>query len=301
MELRHLRHFLSVTEHLNITHASRHLHLSQPALSRQMKELETELGVALFLRKASGLQLTSAGKFLVKEATSTLQRIDLMLRTLSAFAGPTDGRFSVGYDPGAISQWFFRTLARFGSGHPQTELSIREQTTEQLFAALHDGSMDVAILPIAHTAVPPEYESLVIAREPLSLVLSSKHPLAGNSSLRLNQMQDEIMISYQENVGVIWQQFLMDACRLAGFMPEDIVRVSSYSAMLATIAGGKGYSLLPRGLDADLNQAISFIPVSHPVLTMDICAIWRPSSTSTYLPLFLDVLAEGRASIVAIA
>ncbi|WP_263385188.1 LysR family transcriptional regulator [Granulicella arctica] len=129
MDLRHLRHFLVVASQLNITRAARLLGLSQPALSRQIKDLETELKVGLFIREVNGLRLTGAGKFLLKEAQSILDRSDLLVKTFSSFASQEHGRFTIGYDPGAISQKFFGTLSRFGAYHPQIEMSIREQST----------------------------------------------------------------------------------------------------------------------------------------------------------------------------
>jgi DNA-binding transcriptional LysR family regulator len=287
MELRHLRNFMSIADHLNFTRASKYLHLSQPALSRQIKELEAEMGVSLFTRRAAGLELTAAGRFLVKEAKSILQQTDLLLKTIGSFSTQHDDRFSIGYDPGAISQKFFGTLARFGSDHPQIELSIREHSTDQLFAALRSNSVDVAVIPISRHSIPIDCASLIVAQEPLSLVVSSKHALAGNTAVRLTDVADEVLVSYQDDIAPIWNEYVLDACKLAGFKPQRSIRVNSYSSMLGTIAAGKGYGLLPKVLDTNFRQAVTSIPIVHPIVKMDTCAVWRRTLLHCVSPFFL--------------
>ena len=294
MDLRHLRNFLVVAEQLNVTRAAKILDLSQPALSRQMKELEAELQIALFTREATGLRLTGAGFFLTKEAQSILDRTDLLVRTFTTFASQEKGRFTIGYDPGAISQRFFAMLARFGAHHPQIKLSIHEENAVQLLAALRADAMDVAVIPVSEGRVPVDCETFVISKEPVSLVVSSSHDAAKSTGLKLAEMADEVLVSFHEDVAPVWHEYVLDACSQAGFKPAHVIEAQSYSSMLETIAAGEGYGILPRILGTDLELALTTVPVLAPVLTMDTCAVWRRTSKSPSLPLFLEVLTKGR-------
>jgi DNA-binding transcriptional LysR family regulator len=296
MDLRHLRNFLVVADQLNVTRASKLLDISQPALSRQIHDLEDELQIALFIREASGLRLTGAGLFLTKEAQSILDRIDLLVRTFSTFASQEKGRFTIGYDPGAISQRFFGTLARFGAHHPQIEVSIREQSAAQLLAALRADAMDIAVIPMPESTVPSDCERLVISKEPVSLVVSSAHEAAKKSGLELSEMANEVLVSYDEEIAPVWHEYALEACSRAGFKPARVIKTNSYSSMLAAIAAGQGYGILPKILGANRQLALTTVPVLSPILTMDTCAVWRRTSKSHSLPLFLEVLGKGRES-----
>ena len=299
MDLRHLRNFLIVAEQLNVTRAAKILDISQPALSRQVRELEEELQIALFVREVNGLRLTGAGFFLTKEAQIILDRTDLLVRTFSTFASQERGRFTIGYDPKAISERFFGTVARFGAHHPQIEVSIREQSTAQLLAALHAESMDVAVIPVSINTVPVDCDALIISKEPVSLVVSSRHNIANKPGLKLAEMAAEVLVSCDEEVAPVWHEYALDACGRAGFQPAHVIKAGSYGAMLEEIAAGRGYGLLPRIQEADLHLDLATVPVLSPVLTIDTCAVWRRSSKSPSLPLFLDVLSKVPRTAIA--
>ena len=291
MDLRHLRNFLVVAEQLNVTRAAKVLDLSQPALSRQIKELETELQIALFTREVTGLRLTGAGLFLTKEARSILDRTDLLVHTFATFASQEKGRFVIGYDPGAISQRFFAMLARFGAHHPQIEMSIREESSERLIAALHADGLDIAVIPMSPGRMPMDCDTLVISKEPVALVVSTSHDVAKSPGLKLAEMAEQVLVSFQEDVAPVWHEYVLDACSQAGFKPPHVIETNSYSSMLETIAAGEGYGILPKILGTDLKLALTTVPVITPVLTMDTCAVWRRTSTSPALPLFIEVLS----------
>ncbi|WP_263385187.1 LysR family substrate-binding domain-containing protein [Granulicella arctica] len=159
--------------------------------------------------------------------------------------------------------------------------------------------MDVAVFPITKKAVPLDCESLIISREPLALVVSSGHALASSSGVRLSDLAGEVLVSYKEDIAPIWHDYVMEACGKAGFTPSNAVKTDTYSSMLAMIASGKGYGLLPKILGTNLRLALTTVPLVAPLLTIDTCAVWRRASTSQSLPLFLGVLATGRESAVA--
>lgn len=291
VELEHLNKFLAVAEHLSFTRASKALYLSQPALSRQIMGLETELGVALFNRNAAGLELTAPGRLLVKEARSLLQRSNLVVKMMRAFRAEGKEKLSLGYDIAAVSQTFFGTLARFGAQQPDAELSIHEHSVTALLAQLLAGGCDIAVLGIPRGMIPSECQGIIIGQEPLSLIVGRNHPLARHTSVHLDEVRDDALVVYEQVIAPIWNTQSLDACRQAGFEPPTLVKVNSYSSMLGTIAAGKGYGLLANAIDKNIYKDLVSIPIDFPCVSVDTCAVWHRTSTSLSLRLFLTLLA----------
>jgi DNA-binding transcriptional LysR family regulator len=295
LDLYHLRNFIAVCDHLNITHAARYVNLSQPALSRQIKDLETELNVKLFARRTDGLHLTAPGRALAKEAASLLQRTDLLVKTMAAFTNPSAGHFSIGYDLAALSPNFFGTLARFSASHAETELSVREHNALQLLSQLHTGTFDLIVLGMSRDTIPDGCNGVVVSQETLSLVVGRGHALADQPSIRLSEVAREPLVSFQDEIAPIWNSYILNACGLAGFEPNRTVRVNSHGSMLDTISACGGYALLPTSKSQNLGMHVISIPITYPVVAMDLCAVWSSSSTCCVLPAFVDMLLDNSA------
>src|ERR1700742_1756234 len=146
MELRHLRYFVAVAEEENVTRAAAKLRVAQPAVSRQIHDLEEELGLALFERTAKSLHLTDAGKVFLDEARAVLARADEAMKAVRAVAGGERGELRVGYAPSLTVQILPRALRRFQAEHPQVRVALHDLSTEEMLAGLRENRLDLALM-----------------------------------------------------------------------------------------------------------------------------------------------------------
>ncbi|GET38958.1 LysR family transcriptional regulator [Microseira wollei] len=146
MELRHLRYFVVVAEQLSFSRAAGRLYISQPALSRQIKRLEDELGVVLFLRKSDGLKLTEAGKFFMEQAKDILHRSYVAVQSIKAYSINTDEPLVIGYIPTILQSFLGETLHKFSLAYPQVPIRFQEMPPSEQVLALRDGAIDIAFM-----------------------------------------------------------------------------------------------------------------------------------------------------------
>ncbi|HEV7868968.1 MAG TPA: LysR family transcriptional regulator, partial [Chthoniobacteraceae bacterium] len=145
MELRHLRYFVAVAESENVTRAAAKLRVAQPAVSRQIRDLEDELGLALLERTAKSVRLTDAGRFFLTEARAVLERVEVAVAQVRAVAGGVRGELHVGYAPSLTVQILPRALRRFQAEFPGVRVSLHDLSTEEMLAGIRDGKLDVAL------------------------------------------------------------------------------------------------------------------------------------------------------------
>jgi len=152
MDLRHLRYFVAVAEQQNITRAALQLHLSQPPLSRQMRNLEEDLGVALFNREAKAVRLTEAGRVFLTEARIILQRVEEAVELVKDVAKGKRGEIHVGYAPSLTVEVLPRALRYFRESNPAVGVQLHDLSTQEMLRGLRDGKLHAALL----VQVPPK-------------------------------------------------------------------------------------------------------------------------------------------------
>src|SRR5256712_66478 len=146
MELRHLRYFVAVAEEQNVTRAAARLHVSQPPLSRQIRDLEDELGVALFDHGAKAVRLTEAGRVFLTEARAVVQRADEAVQTVRAVASGQRGEIHVGYAPSLTVELLPRALRFFQEANPGVRVQLHDLSTQEMLRGLRDGKLHVALV-----------------------------------------------------------------------------------------------------------------------------------------------------------
>jgi DNA-binding transcriptional LysR family regulator len=202
MELRHLRYFVAVAEELHFNRAAERLHMAQPPLSQQIKQLETELGVELFHRRTKRqVQLTEAGQVLLQAAYSILAQLDqAVCETQRAGRGET-GSLTIGFTSSVVYDVLPAILHQFRQHFPQVDLVLQELTTTQQEEALQNQRIEVGFChpPIKDTSLVSE----TIRLEPLVVVLPATHPLATEPTLSLCSLADEPFISAPSGSGSV--------------------------------------------------------------------------------------------------
>jgi DNA-binding transcriptional LysR family regulator len=289
VELRHLRYFVAVAEELSFTRAAERLHMSQPPLSTQIRDLEAALGVTLIDRSRRTIALTPAGDALRAEAGRLLVQVDQALRAVQRAGTGETGRLTVGFVPSASVTTLPATLRAFRERHPGVELYLRDMAPDGLVAALRDGGVDVAFLylPFAETGV----EVRAVSNEALVAALPEGHPLAGRPQLKVADLRDEpFVLPAQHRMPGLHTQVL-DACRRAGFSPTPVQKdVWLMQTILGLVAAGLGVALVPASVEHLHRTGVAFRSLRDAPATVQMGALWRTGDASPVLARFLEVV-----------
>ena len=244
MELRHLRYFVAVAEEENVTRAAARLHVSQPPLSRQVRDLEDELGVVLFERTAKSMRLTEAGRVFLDEARAVLGRVREAVATVRAVSEGDRGELNVGYAPSLTVELLPRALRQFHETAPGVKVTLHDLSTEAMLTGLREGTLQVAMMarlsPKAHRGLV--FETLKTYR--VCVAVAPSHPLAALSSIRLRQLADERLIVYSRDEYPEYHEWLGTLFRPVGGMPRLGEEHESVTSLIAAIEAGRGVSIV---------------------------------------------------------
>jgi DNA-binding transcriptional LysR family regulator len=251
MELRHLRYFIAVAEERHITRAARRLNMQQPPLSQQIRALESELGVALFIRGARGVELTVAGQTLLEEAYAILNAVGgAATRTRRAASGQL-GKLSIGFTTSAaLHPLVPQIIHAFRQDYPAVELDLHENAAADLTEAVMRHDMHVALLRVP-VARPPGLAFLELLHEELLAVLPIGHRLhdsAGKDGLELRELAAEQFILVRRPGAPGIYENLLQACRAAGFEPVVVAEVAHMLTNINLVAAGAGISVVPASM-----------------------------------------------------
>ncbi|VXD17794.1 LysR family transcriptional regulator [Planktothrix paucivesiculata] len=290
MELRHLKYFVAVAEDLNFSRAAVRLYISQPALSRQIKDLENELSVMLFLRQSDGLKLTEAGKFFLEQAKDILNRSYVSVQTIKANYTNQDQPLVIGYIPTILQSFLGQTLQSFGLAYPQVAVSFREMSPSEQVKALRDGGINIAFMGNPPDNLEEEFMVKCIKKVPIIALLSNQHPLANQASINLAELASEKFIGMSEETFPGRNDRIHDVCRCAGFIPNLHLFADSHASMIALVATGQGVAIMPSEAEALPHPQTVFVKLNHPLYYSRSTAVWRKETPAKYLDKFLTIL-----------
>jgi DNA-binding transcriptional LysR family regulator len=265
MELRQLRSFVTVVEEANFTRAAARLHLAQPGVSAQVRQLEKELGQTLLDRSGRTVTPTEAGEAVLVHARAALAAVDAMRDTADAFNGLLRGRVRVGSLLGAPAEEFGLAglLAAFHDTYPGVEFSLTEDTSERLLTAVRRGELDMALASLADERPPPGVDLQVLLDEPLTAVVAEGDPLGGaDPGLPLAALRDRPLITLPSGTGV--RAVLERACAEAGFEPLVAFEASAPQALFHLAARGFGVAVLPYGIARRSGPRLRTVALTDP-------------------------------------
>ena len=274
MELRHLRYFVTCAEEGSINRATERLNISQPAVSRQLRDLEDELGVKLFIRKARGLILTDDGETALIYARDLLRRSNAMVETFKRRTKKTRKTIHVGYIPTALSGFLAQGLRRFHQEHSGVKVSIREMNPREQEVALANGEIDLALLGTASRAIRHRFATANILKTPLSVVLPNDHLLALRKSINLVELEGESFVSLHERNFPGRPQLIADLSEKAGFAIEVEVKANGLSEALGLVAAGTGIAFLPADVARMPHPGVVFVKMHSPRVFLTSSAVW---------------------------
>jgi DNA-binding transcriptional LysR family regulator len=245
LTLKRLEYFSAVAEEGNVTRAARRLHISQPALSLQLKMLEEAVGQRLMNRTARGIALTSAGSALRAEAETMLNQAQLLKRRVVTAGEQGRGSLTLGVSPVACEYFLPFTLARFRRRFPGIDVRVAVGDAPTLDDKLQAKTIDLAVTRQRHEILSEssdsDLEMTVLLEERLILAVPGDNALTAKPQVNLADLADERLIMYSRSRGPRYFDALVTACRdRGGFDPTDIVEADSLGAQIALIAGGYG-------------------------------------------------------------
>jgi LysR family transcriptional regulator, benzoate and cis,cis-muconate-responsive activator of ben and cat genes len=292
MELRHLKYFVTVAEDLSFSRAAARLYISQPALSRQIKDLEDELSVLLFERKSHGLKLTEAGKFFLEQAKDILNRSHVAVQAIKERYTTTDELLVVGYIPTILQTFLGQTLNRFGLVYPEVALRLREMPPSQQVQALRDRALDIAFMGNPPDELDEEFTVKCVKKIPIAALLPDTHPLAHQSSINLAELASEKFIGMSEETFPGQNNRIRDTCHCAGFTSNLHLFADSHASVIALVAAGQGVAVMPKEAEALPHPQVVFMPLHHPIYYARSAAVWRKEKPTQSLDKFLTILLE---------
>jgi DNA-binding transcriptional LysR family regulator len=271
MELRNLHALVEVARRGGFSAAAKVLFTTQPNVSKAVRQLEDELGVALFDRVGHRSNLTEAGRIVYRRAQAILAEGEDMVAELDDLRGLGRGLLRLGLPLFGSSVLFAPVFALFRSRYPGVDISLVEQGSKRLEELLRAGEVDLAASLIP---VPEEFEWQDVRVEPLVALLPSSHPLCGRQSLRLAELAGEPFILFDE--GFLLNKIILDCCSRRGFEPAIAARSGQIDFIVGLVRAKLGIALLPRLMAEQRRQpGADFVVLDEPDTVWHMALLWR--------------------------
>ncbi len=279
MELRHLRYFVAVAEECHFGRAAQRLHIAQPPLSQQIKQLEGDLGVQLLTRSTRKVDLTPAGAKYLEHARAILAAVDQAGEDAARVAAGEMGRLAIGFTGSATYDLLPRLARTLDEEFPDLQLDLRgEMLTPAQVAALRDRTLDIAFLrpPVRD----PSLDVRILRREPLIAVLPAAHRLAEGTSVRLRDLQQDRFITYPSQHRSVVYEAIVDACQHAGFTPRHTLEVTETSTLVVFVAAGLGVALVPASVQHLRVTGAVYLPLAGTTEEVELAVVTRAQDES---------------------
>lgn len=295
MELRHLRYFIAVAEELNFTRAATRLHIGQPPLSMQIRDLEEEIGVRLFERGPRRVALSTAGERFLLHARRILDGVEEAVAEARRAARGELGELRVGFTSSLpFTDLLPDALNAYRRRFPQVRLQLREMFTPEQFQALVRGELDVGFVRLQAGTPPAGIVLREVARNPLRLVVNAAHRLAGAAQVRLAELAGEDFISFPADVGTDLPGVLRALCRQAGFEPRIVQTAREATTQIGLVAAGLGVAVLPAPLESVRIARVRYLALAEPEAQFRLALAIREGELVPTLGGFLEVLESLR-------
>jgi LysR family hca operon transcriptional activator len=286
MELRHLRYFVAVAEEKSITVAAkRRLRTAQPSLSRQLRELETEVGARLMTRSASGVELTAAGKTFLDHARLALAQVEAAAAAARRAAHPEERTLALGFLSGCEPDWLPGVMHVMREELPRIEVTISSKHSPQLADGLATGKLDAAFLRPEERY--PDLVYKVLIKEPLVVILPNDHRLASRDAIGLQELAGETFIGMADQAPVL-RSIIEDYIRRSGVDLKATHKVEYLSMAMSLVASTRGVALLPAFARNFLTLSVISRPLAGEAPSIDLVLGYHKANNSPLLRTFLS-------------
>jgi DNA-binding transcriptional LysR family regulator len=292
MEFHQLRYFTAAAEDSSISRAAQRLHVTQPALSRQIAALEAELGVALFDRVKKRIVLTDAGRFFLPKARQIICDAETSAQQLREQFGDAPRTLRLGFLSVFLDDLVTPVMREFRQRHPKARVSLFELPPRAQLDRLRTHELDAAILGNIEDADRELFAVRRLSRNKMAAVLPEDHALAAKKTLKLAALARESFISLSDAVFPGRREFLRGICGAAGFEPQIVSEVDSLSLMIAGVASGDGVALMPEHAQKLPHSGCVFIKLAAPVPTADLLLVQPKGKPGVEMATLAELIAE---------
>ena len=296
MELRLLNYFATLAEELHFSRAAQRLSISQPPLSVAIRQLEEEIGAALFERSSKGVRLTAAGAHLLPRARQLLALAGQAVQETRDVGQGVSGHLRLGFVGSALYRGVPQALAHFQNAHPQVRIDMRELNSAEQLLGLQQAELDMGLV---HSVMLPEgLRSQLLMQEPFVACLPSQHALAGHAVLDLAQLKHERLVLFSSAVSPLYHQRIYQMCMAHGFAPEVRHEVRHWLSVLSLVSLGQGSAIVPAALQRVGMPDVVFIPLMGEQPQSELLAVWRSQPDN---PLVHKLLLSLQSAVQAVA
>lgn len=295
MELRHLRYFIALAEELHFGRAAARMHITQPPMSRQLKELEKELEVILLARNSKVVKLTEPGRIFLEHARQLQELLDRAIKiTRKAHRGEF-GSLAIGYLGGAAFHLLPNVLRHFRDNHPDVELVLHGMLTSEQLEALLNGSIDVGI--IRPTASLHDYKSELILREPFVVALPMEHRLARRRDIHIRNLAQEKFVMLLATPGGGLYRQILELCLQAKFEPKIVQFATETRSVVGLVGAGIGISIVPYSVQRMNISNVVYRRLRGVRSYAEMLMVWRKDGETPVVAQFLRAVREAAASL----
>ena len=295
MELRHFRYVVAVADTLHFGRAAERLHISQPPLSQQIRQVEDELGVRLFDRTQRRVQLTAAGELFVQEARLVLAQVDHAVKVGERIRQGEEGQLFIGVAGPADADYFVDVMRTFALRHPQVRVTIRNMSTAEQVRAIQEKRLHAGF--VTPPVDDPDLAFETVLHEPIVLALPRGHALAARPRVPLTALADERLILFARSMGPGFFDAIASACRTAGFSLKVRHEVDNLHSAYGLVAAGLGVSFVPAGLQGEPPKGVVLRPLTPalPHVDCELALAYRRERFCDLVQLFVDAVTDVRS------
>lgn len=287
IELRHLRYFLTVAENLHFRKAAEKLFISQPGLSRQIKQLEDELGYVLFERHNRKVELTQAGEFLNKELRIVFRDLDNLFDHARHLHEGVEGQLQLGYVGSAIKKIIPQLLLKFKEINPNIKFNLSEMDNQKQIDSLLIHEIDLGFVRLER--VPKDIQTHIVLKEPFCVALPKNHPLDSKSFRNVAQLKDDSFILFDHSHSPSYFEKIMQIFDDHHFKPQISHNTVHAGTIFTLIKDGFGISIIPKSLKEN-NKSIKYIDLDKIPQRTYLSAVWNKNNRNPILSGALKLL-----------
>lgn len=288
MELRHLNYFQAVADELNYRKAADRLFISQPGLSRQIKQLEEELGVQLFERDKKHVELTAAGRFLKGEVDFVLNHLETTKQQLLQIANGREGELRIGFLGSASNQVLPELLKKINQNFPKVTTSLEELSNQVQVEMIQKDKLDLGFVRLA--SVPEELEMKSVYRDTFSLVVPVNHPVTVKNFTSVGQFASESFILFSSDYSNFYYEQILGICRDSGFSPRIKHKSVHALTIFRLVENGLGVAIVPTSLKEGYDLNVRFMEIPGTSRFTELSVIWKPDNRNPVLGKVLEIV-----------
>src|SRR3989440_10597926 len=291
MELRQMRYFVAVAEALSFTRGAEKLHLAQPSLTRQIKDLEEEIGVRLLDRTKRQVKLTPEGQSFLADAKHVLELSEEIVVSVRHFSRHELTALNIGYVANLFYDLLPVTLASFQRLFPTIPINLFDMTCGDQFRALQDGKIDLAFVGLREPIEERGLQFRAIASYETVAAVAKSNPLAKKTVINLKELKPMFFIGMSEGSYPGYRRWLTQTCRKAGFSPRVLQDADIERTLIQSVAAGSGGALLPDQGEKLPHEKFVF-PELSPAIKTESCIAWKTDNPSVALRAYINVVSD---------